>query len=214
MADLREWASETGRLAKLAGGSAAGQVADCLARPQEQAKGDIASAVEATSGCRGQIGKAVAEDMEILEQDVFGKGSVFDPHHVQPLDTFGPETKKRPPYDLELLGAMLDQYCAGYACKPKPEQLVEWAKAGKVPNSRHRTTVREFFTQLDGEDMLDLKGRGGMSLYEMARLMVHCEVTHWLPVEFINQWSELGSKPLPEGVEKLAMHGGLCEALW
>ena len=50
MADLREWASETGRLAKLAEDSAAGQVADGLARPQEQAKGDIASAVGATSG--------------------------------------------------------------------------------------------------------------------------------------------------------------------
>ena len=123
------------------------------------------------------------------------------------------KTKKCPIYDPELLGAMLDQYCAGYACKPKPEQLVEWARAGKVPDSRHRTTVREFFTQLDGEDMLDLTGRGGMSLYQMARLMVHCEVTHWLPVEFINQWSELGSNPLPEGVEKLAMHGGLHEAL-
>ena len=46
----------------------------------------------------------------------------------------------------------------------------------------------------------------------MARLMVHCEVTHWLSVEFVNQWSELGSNPLPEGVEKLAMHGGLDKA--
>ena len=213
MADLRKRTGETDRLAKLAEDSAAGLVADGLARPQKQAKGDIASAARATSGRRGQVGKAIAEDMEILEQDIFGKGSVFDPHHVQPLDTFGPETKKRPPYDPELLGAMLDQYCAGYACKPKPEQLVKWARAGKVPDSRHRTTVREFFTQLDGEDMLDLTGRGGMSLYQMARLMVHCEVTHWLPVEFINQWSELGSNPLPEGVEKLAMHGGLYEAL-
>lgn len=213
MADLRKWAGEADRLTKLAEGSAAGQVADGLARPQEQAKGGIASTAGAASGCRGQVGKVVAEDMEILEQDVFGKGSVFDPHHVQPLDTFGTETKKRPPYDPELLGAMLDQYCAGCACKPEPEQLVEWARAGKVPDSRHRTTVREFFTQLDGEDMLDLTGRGGMSLHQIARLMVHCEVTHWLPVEFVNQWSELGSNPLPEGVEKLAMHGGLYEAL-
>lgn len=123
MADLRKRAGETGRLAKLAEDSAAGQVADGLARPQEQAKGDIASADGAASGGRqGQVGKAVAEDMEILERDVFGEGSVFDPHHVQPLGTFGPETKKRPPYDPELLGAMLDQYCAGYACKPKKEK--------------------------------------------------------------------------------------------
>ena len=157
-------------------------------------------------------GEVIAEDMERLEQDVFGKGSVFDPHHVQPLDTFGPETKQRPPYDAELVGAMLDQYCAGYACKPEPEQLVAWARAGQIPDSRYRATIREFFIQLDGEDLLDLKARGGMSLYEMARLMVHCEVTHWLSVEFINQWSELGSNPLPEGVEKLAMHGGLDEA--
>ena len=155
---------------------------------------------------------AIAEDMELLELDVFGKGSVFDPHHVQPLDTFGPETKQRPPYDADLLGAMLDHYCAGYACKPMPEQLLAWARAGRVPDSRYRATIREFFIQFDGEDLLDLKARGGMSLYEMARLMVHCEVTHWLSVEFVNQWSELGSNPLPEGVEKLAMHGGLDKA--
>ena len=73
-------ASGADRLAKLAEDSAAGQVADGLARPQEQAKRDIASAAGATSRHRGQVGKAIAEDMEILEQDVFGKGSVFDPH--------------------------------------------------------------------------------------------------------------------------------------
>ena len=160
-ADLRKRAGETGRLAKLVEDSAAGQVADGLARPQEQAKANIASADGASSGHRGQVGKAFMEDMEILEQCIFCKGSVFDPHHVQPLDTFGPETRRCPSYDPELLGAMLDQYCAGYACKPKPEQLVEWARAGKVPDFRHRTTVREFFTQLEGEDMLDLTGRGG-----------------------------------------------------
>ena len=158
---MRKRAGETDRLAKLVEDPVAGQVADGLARPQEQAKGDIASDDGAASRHRGQVGKAVAEDMEILERDVFGEGSVFDPHHVQPLGTFGPETKKRPPYDPGLLGAMLDQYCAGYACKPKPKQLVEWARAGKVPDFRHRATVREFFTQLDGEDMLDLTGRGG-----------------------------------------------------
>ena len=96
VADLRKRAGETDRLAKLAEDSAAGQAADGLARPQEQAKGDLARAAGATSGRWGQVGKAVAEDMEILEQDIFGKGSVFDPHHVQPLDTFGPENQEVP----------------------------------------------------------------------------------------------------------------------
>lgn len=48
-----------------------------------------------------------------------------------------------------------------------------------------------------------------MSLYEMARLMVHCEVTHWLSVEVVNQWSELGSNPLPEGIEKVGDAWGI-----
>ena len=85
-------------------------------------------------------------------------------------------------------------------------------ESGANPGFPVSSNHREFFIQLDGEDLLDLKARGGMSLYEMARLMVHCEVTHWLSVEFINQWSELGSNPLPEGVEKLALHGGLDKA--
>jgi len=35
----------------------------------------------------GAAAGAIVEDMERLEQDVFGEGSVFDRHHVQPLDT-------------------------------------------------------------------------------------------------------------------------------
>lgn len=33
----------------------------------------------------GAAAGAIVEDMERLEQDVFGEDSVFDPHHVQPL---------------------------------------------------------------------------------------------------------------------------------
>ena len=75
MADLRKRAGETDRLDKLAEDSAAGQVADGLARPQEQAKGDIASAAGATSRHRGQVGKAIVEDKAAERSVALRRGS-------------------------------------------------------------------------------------------------------------------------------------------
>ena len=90
------------------------------------------------------------------------------------------------PFDRSSLLLPIGSRLAGHAAKPSPEEFRRWLKDPKRAN---RSAVKNLFEGMPGHYLIRIRRSCGGSIYELARLFHHCGVDHWIPVEWINQFS-------------------------
>lgn len=90
------------------------------------------------------------------------------------------------PFDRDALLLPIATRLAGHASKPDPEEFRQWLRDPKRAN---QSAVKELFEGLPGPYLVRIRRSCGGSIYELARLFHHCGVDHWMPVEWINQFS-------------------------
>ncbi|MYD81544.1 MAG: hypothetical protein F4X44_13155 [Gammaproteobacteria bacterium] len=95
------------------------------------------------------------------------------------------------PFDANALELPISVKLAGHAGRPTPVELREWLKN---PDKANRSAVKELFEGLPGAYLVRLRQCCGGSIYELARLFHHCGIDHWMPVLWIDQFSNDRSK--------------------
>ena len=90
------------------------------------------------------------------------------------------------PFDPESLQLPIGTRLAGHAGKPHPEEFRRWLKD---PERANQSAVKDLFEGLPGAYFIRIRRSCGGSIYELARLFHHCRIDHWIPVEWINQFS-------------------------
>lgn len=107
------------------------------------------------------------------------------PVPLLPLESFDiPELKERSPFEPEQLSALAAPRMAGFAVRRTPEQIRDAMRSGAF-DSGTRAYIGELLMQFNCFDMRWFHMHAGVTHYELARAMIHCNVrgrriTEWM----------------------------------
>ena len=105
---------------------------------------------------------------------------------ILPLENFDfPRAHERTDFDPNIISGLTRPRMAGSSFQMTPEEIREAIREGDL-DEQQKSYLAEVFEQCDGLDIRLFRHLCGVSLYELARAMIACQVTHPFVAEWMN----------------------------
>ena len=105
---------------------------------------------------------------------------------ILPLENFDfPRAHVRTNFDPNIIGGLTRPRMAGSSFQMSPEGIRDAIREGDL-DEQQKSYLAEVFEQCDGLDIRLFRHLCGVSLYELARAMIECRVTHPFVAEWMN----------------------------
>ena len=128
--------------------------------------------------------------------------------NILPLENFDfPRAHIRTDFDRNIISILTKPRMAGSSFQMSPEEIRDAIREGDLTKMQ-KSYLAEVFEQCDGLDIRLFRHLCGVSLYELARAMIACQVTH----PFVAEWMNCRSPNYepPKNEDRLyRLHGNL-----
>lgn len=105
---------------------------------------------------------------------------------VIPLENFdSPRLHKRAPFESSAIWSLSAPRMAGFSIRLTPKDIRD-ALLSKEIDEDTKSYLRQMFEQMGPLDIRLFRHNCGASLYELARTMIECEVTHPMVAQWMN----------------------------
>lgn len=105
---------------------------------------------------------------------------------ILPLENFDfPRAHERTNFDPNIIGVLTKPRMTGSSFQMSPEEIRDVIRKGDL-DEQQKSYLAEVFEQCDGLDIRLFRHLCGISLYELARAMIECRVTHPFVAEWMN----------------------------
>lgn len=105
---------------------------------------------------------------------------------ILPLEDFDfPRAHIRTDFDHNIISSLTRPRMAGSSFQMSPEEIRDAIREGNLTKLQ-KSYLAEVFEQCDGLDIRLFRHLCGVALYELARAMIECQVTHPFVAEWMN----------------------------
>ena len=105
---------------------------------------------------------------------------------ILPLENFDfPRAHVRSDFDHRIISSLTRPRMAGSSFQMSPDEIRDTIREGRFTDVQ-KSYLAEVFEQCDGLDIRLFRHLCGVSLYELARAMIECRVTHPFVAEWMN----------------------------